>query len=74
MGSIPIHPRLNDVDLNEGYFNRILESYTVQVSKDLIEKVNQARKYREWVAHGRRATDQLGNVTLKLVTTGSGRP
>jgi hypothetical protein len=38
----------------EGSFFRVLEPYKSQASSDLVEQVNQVRKYRNWVAHGRR--------------------
>jgi len=39
----------------EGGFFRILESLKSPATTDLIEQVNQIRKHRNWVAHGRRA-------------------
>jgi hypothetical protein len=39
--------------IENGSFGRVTESYkTIEV--DLTEQVNQVRKYRNWVAHGRR--------------------
>lgn len=38
----------------EGSFFRILESYKSVADHDLVEQVNQIRRYRNWVAHGRR--------------------
>jgi hypothetical protein len=40
----------------EGSFFRVLEPYKAEGHADLIEQVNQVRKYRNWVAHGRRGT------------------
>jgi hypothetical protein len=40
-------------DIDHGSFFRILEVYKKQ-NAELIEEVNQVRKYRNWVAHGRR--------------------
>jgi len=39
--------------LEHGSFARVLEPYKRQ-GADLIEEVNQVRRYRNWVAHGRR--------------------
>lgn len=38
----------------EGSFFRVLESFKSDARNNLIEEVNQVRKYRNWVAHGRR--------------------
>lgn len=48
---------LDDVEnsLREGSFFRVLEAYKGPIDKNLVEHVNQVRKYRNWVAHGRRA-------------------
>lgn len=40
----------------EGSFFRVLEPFKAEGHADLIEQVNQVRKYRNWVAHGRRGT------------------
>ena len=48
--------------VNEGSFARILEPYKSQGYADLIEEVNQVRRYRNYVAHGRRG-DQPASVT-----------
>jgi hypothetical protein len=40
--------------VGEGSFGRLLESYKSPINNDLIEQVNQVRRYRNWVAHGRR--------------------
>jgi hypothetical protein len=37
-----------------GSFFRVLEPYKSEGHADLIEEVNQVRRYRNWVAHGRR--------------------
>jgi hypothetical protein len=39
--------------IENGSFFKVLEPYK-EVDADLIEKVNQVRRYRNWVAHGRR--------------------
>ncbi len=44
--------RLNEA-LEHGSFYQVTEAYKA-VNPDLIEQVNQVRKYRNWVAHGRR--------------------
>jgi hypothetical protein len=55
-----IHPVLRkaaeDVTqaIEVGSFARVLEPYKVEGHADLIEEVNQVRRYRNWVAHGRR--------------------
>lgn len=40
--------------VEEGSFFRVLEPYKGEGRADLIEEVNQVRRYRNWVAHGRR--------------------
>lgn len=40
--------------LEEGSFFRVLEGFKSPELNDLIEQVNQVRRYRNWVAHGRR--------------------
>ncbi|HEX4613523.1 MAG TPA: hypothetical protein VH092_35400 [Urbifossiella sp.] len=49
--------------LREGSFFHVLEAYKGPVDVKLVEHVNQVRKYRNWVAHGRRATDPPDNVS-----------
>jgi hypothetical protein len=44
-----------DQQVGEGSFFRILEPYK-SLDANLIEEVNQVRRYRNWVAHGRRGT------------------
>ena len=39
--------------IEHGSFFRVLEPYK-DIDADLIEQVNQVRRYRNWVAHGRR--------------------
>jgi len=57
------HPAIQHAieDLKEsiehGSFFRILESYK-KLNTDLVEQVNQVRKYRNWVAHGRRGVPE----------------
>lgn len=41
--------------IDEGSFFRILEPFK-SINDDVIERVNQVRRYRNWVAHGRRDT------------------
>jgi hypothetical protein len=41
--------------VGEGSFFRILEPYK-RLHANLVEEVNQVRRYRNWVAHGRRST------------------
>jgi hypothetical protein len=43
--------------LEHGSFYRVTEAYKA-LDPDLIEQVNQVRKYRNWVAHGRRGEPQ----------------
>jgi hypothetical protein len=40
--------------IEEGSFFRVLEPYKAEGHANLIEQVNQIRRYRNWVAHGRR--------------------
>lgn len=40
--------------IDEGSFSRILELLKTAATADLIEHVNQVRRYRNWVAHSRR--------------------
>lgn len=42
----------------DGSFFRVLEPFKSQASPDLVEQVNQVRRYRNWVAHGRRADNR----------------
>jgi hypothetical protein len=46
----------------QGGFYRVLESLK-SVDADLVEQVNQVRKYRNWVAHGRRGDPPKQNVS-----------
>lgn len=64
IGSLPdqLHPVVEDAidelktDLENGSFGRMTDKFKSLKSLDhvLIEKVSQVRKYRNWVAHGRR--------------------
>src|SRR5262249_25018469 len=64
-GELPTlrHPALQHAvrTLNEalehGSFYKVTEAYKA-LDPDLIEQVNQVRKYRNWVAHGRRGEPQ----------------
>jgi hypothetical protein len=47
--------------VEEGSFFRVLEPFKSEGGADLVEEVNQVRRYRNWVAHGRRGK-QPGNV------------
>jgi len=57
------HPALQHAvrNLNEalehGSFYKVTEAYKT-LAPDLVEQVNQVRKYRNWVAHGRRGEPQ----------------
>lgn len=44
-------------EIEEGSFFRLLNALKVTGDKGLIEEVNQVRKYRNWVAHGRRGDE-----------------
>jgi hypothetical protein len=46
-----IHDLINQVE--EGRFFKVLGPFKT-LDHDLVEKVNQVRQYRNWVAHGRR--------------------
>jgi hypothetical protein len=58
------HPSLGywmrqaEQSLSEGSFFRVLEGFKSAELNDLIEQVNQVRRYRNWVAHGRRDDPQ----------------
>jgi hypothetical protein len=43
--------------IEHGSFFRVLEPYK-RIDADLIEQVNQVRKFRNWVAHGRRGNPE----------------
>lgn len=49
-------------DVKSGSFGRLMEKYKPSVGPDLVEMVNQVRRYRNWVAHGRRG-DLPSDVT-----------
>ena len=65
-----LHPALDKAvdDLKEsidnGSFHGVLACFK-SVDADLVEEVNQVRKYRNWVAHGRRSR-QPDNVTAEI--------
>ncbi len=40
-------------DIENGSFGKVTEAFK-SLDHDLVEKVNQVRRYRNWVAHGRR--------------------
>jgi hypothetical protein len=51
--------------ISEGSFFRVLELLKSQIDSALIEEVNQVRRFRNWVAHGRRPLkpgEQLATV------------
>ncbi len=65
--------------IENGSFGRVTESYKA-MDVDLTEQVNQVRKYRNWVAHGRRgmpenqvapdsAIERLGHYLRRLAET-----
>jgi hypothetical protein len=45
--------------IEHGSFFKVLEPYK-DMDADLIEQVNQVRRYRNWVAHGRRTSQPAG--------------
>lgn len=49
--------------IEQGSFFRVLQAYKPSIDVDLVEQVNQVRKYRNWVAHGRRGGEIPANVT-----------
>jgi hypothetical protein len=62
--------------IDQGSFGRVTEPYK-QFDVNLVEEVNQVRKYRNWVAHGKRgerpatvdpkiAHDRLGRFLMML--------
>jgi hypothetical protein len=61
MDSLPdtLHPAVEhainelEKDIKSGSFGRVTEAFK-SLDHDLVEKVNQVRRYRNWVAHGRR--------------------
>lgn len=63
----PLHPAVSHAvedlkkDIESGSFGRVTEAFK-SLDHDLIEKVNQVRRYRNWVAHGRRG-EQRNFVT-----------
>jgi hypothetical protein len=65
------HPSLkkagNDVlaAVKEGSFYRVLEPYKSEEHNDIVEQVNQVRRYRNWVAHERASEKPDANVLPK---------
>lgn len=65
------HPRLKHAAreaceaIEEGSFFRVLDPFKPEGHADLIEEVNQVRRYRNWVAHGRRG-DPPGNPPFRV--------
>ncbi len=66
-----VHPALKEAgeevlqQIAEGSFFRVIERVKAQIDANVIEPVNQVRRYRNWVAHGRRPLkggEQLANV------------
>jgi hypothetical protein len=51
------------LDIEQGSFFNVLEPYK-DLDANLVEQVNQVRRYRNWVAHGRR-TEQPAAVDPK---------
>jgi hypothetical protein len=49
--------------IEQGSFFRVLQAYKPSIDNDLVEQVNQVRKYRNWVAHGRRGSETPASVT-----------
>lgn len=83
------HPTLRHAALaardavEEGSFFRVLEPFKTLGLSDSIEEVNQVRRYRSWVAHGRRgdeppavtpeaAFDRLDRLLRAIVEPGRG--
>ena len=56
--------------IEHGSFFKVLEPYK-DFDADLIEQVNQVRRYRNWVAHGRRTGSNLPLSILRRLTTAS---
>jgi len=52
--------------VSEGSFYRVLEPYKGIIDKDLVEQVNQVRRYRNWVAHGRR-TEKMPSASISPI-------
>jgi hypothetical protein len=49
--------------IEAGSFFHVLAAYKPGIDPGLIEQVNQVRRYRNWVSHGRRAGEIPDNVT-----------
>jgi hypothetical protein len=52
--------------IEEGSFFRVLESYKAEGYANLIEQINQIRRYRNWVAYGRRGVPE-NSVNPRMV-------
>jgi hypothetical protein len=50
--------------VTEGSFFNVLEPFKSLATNDLIEQVNQVRRFRNWVAHGRRPLSPGEQLTL----------
>lgn len=51
-------------EIEQGSFGRVMEPYKT-LDPTLVEEVNQVRRYRNWVAHGRRDGEQPASVDPK---------
>lgn len=71
--------------VRDGSFFRVLDPFKTEGRADLIEQVNQVRRYRNWVAHGRRgdpppavnpkaAYDRLTRCLVALIPATSNLP
>jgi hypothetical protein len=49
-------------DVEDGSFFGVLQILKSPATNDAVEKVNKVRKYRNWVAHGRRSAKPLDHV------------
>jgi hypothetical protein len=65
LGHVAIKSALDKLrlDIEQGSFFNVLEPYK-DLDANLVEQVNQVRRYRNWVAHGRR-TEQPAAVDPK---------
>lgn len=57
--------RLRDNIEEGGFYLHVLDLYK-DTDPDLVEGVNQVRKYRNWVAHGRRPEKTRSNTTPRV--------
>jgi hypothetical protein len=53
--------------IEEGSFFQILEPFKSAAVNDLVEQINQIRRYRNWVAHGRRPEKKPGAMVEPAV-------